>query len=199
MEDKLRIDLACGQTKKKGWFGIDIADVSGVDLVHDLTKYPWPVEDETADEVHCSHYIEHIPHDNWEDILKDCNSFEEFKVKALEPKKDGLIKFMDELYRIMKPGAKATITAPHYMNVRAYGDPTHRRYIGDLSFPYFNKEWLTVNGLDHYGITADFDIRFSYYIDNEMTLKSEETRSKAFRNDWNAITDIIIELEKRVV
>lgn len=198
VKDKLKLDLACGQSKKgEEWIGVDVADLPGVDLVHDLQKYPWPFEDESVDEIHCSHYIEHIPHDDLRSLLEQSDSFEEFKKKATTEKLDGVIKFINEIYRILKPGAKATIIAPYYMSTRAFGDPTHTRYFGDSSLYYFNEEWRKKNRLEHYGIIADFNMKYSYFVDNEITLKSEPVRTKAFKHDWNTINDIIVELEKR--
>jgi hypothetical protein len=40
----------------------------------------------------------------------------------------------------MKPGATATLSAPYYMSVRAYGDPTHKRFIGDWTLFYLSKD-----------------------------------------------------------
>lgn len=185
MEKKLinqsRIDLACGDNKIPGFFGIDIAKTESVDHVMNLQQYPWDIESESADEINCSHYIEHIPHD----------------INNPNDKRDGLIQFMDECYRILKPGGKLLLSAPYYTSMRAYGDPTHTRYMADFSFLYYNKEWRDNNKLSHYGIKCDFDIKYSYHITNEMTLKSEEVRSKAFLHDWNVIDDIIVELIKR--
>ena len=45
--------------------------------------------------------------------------------------------------------------------------------------------------------SADFDVKVSYYITNDMTLKSEDVRQKAFAHDWNAIEDIMIDLVKK--
>jgi predicted SAM-dependent methyltransferase len=78
-----KLDVACGQNKTPDFFGVDIAAEPGVDLVHDLENFPWPIPDNSVDEIVCNHYIEHT---------KD------------------LIKFMNEIYRIMKPGAKANYT-----------------------------------------------------------------------------------------
>ena len=180
--EKIKIDLACGNAKREGFTGVDYVKTDSTDIVHDLTQYPWPFEDNSVDEINCSHYIEHIPHD-----IKNGDD------------RDGLIQFMDEVYRILKPDAKAHITAPYYKSERAFGDPTHKRYIGDLSFPYYNKQWRDVNGLSHYGINCNFDIRLSYHIDNELTLKSEVIRNECFKKDWNDINDIIVEMTKKVL
>ena len=181
MEEKiLKVDLACGDNKKKGFIGIDVAKTDSVDIVCDLNTYPWPFEDNSVDELHCSHYIEHIPHNVHNN-----------------DKRDGMIQFMDECYRILKPGGILTLVAPYGKSGRALGDPTHTRSIVEESFYYYNKEWRDVNKLSHYGIVCDFDARMSYYIENELTLKSEEVRKKAFKRDWDSILDIYIELTKR--
>ena len=199
IKNALKIDLACGDNKKEGFVGIDIVKTSSADYVMDLTQYPWNIESNSVEEINCSHYIEHIPHDtvNLKKLIKDCNTFEEFKLKIEDhDQKDGFIKFFNEIYRILKPDGKVTIVAPYYTSIRAFGDPTHTRYIGDWSFLYLNKEWRNVNKLGHYGIETNFDAKCSYYISNEMTLKSEEVRTNAFQHYWNAIDDIIVELKK---
>jgi predicted SAM-dependent methyltransferase len=180
MINELKIDLACGDRKQEGFKGVDIIKTDSVDYVVDLTTYPWPIESESVEEIYCSHYIEHIPHD----------------INNLNDRRDGFIQFMDEIYRIMKPGAKATLVAPYYTSERAFQDPTHHRYITKGSFHYFNKEWRDMNKLSHYGINSNFDISYSYYITNELTLKSKEIREQAFEHDWNAIDDLITELIK---
>lgn len=181
MKDKIKVDLACGDSKKEGYIGVDIVETSSTDIIHDLTVYPWPFEDNSVDEIFCSHYVEHIPHD----------------IYNKEDSRDGLIQFIDEVYRILKPEGKIEIVAPYYKNERAFGDPTHKRYIGDLSFLYWNKEWRDINKLSHYNINCDFDISLSYHIDNDLTLKSPEIRGEAIKKEWNAVMDIMAVMTKR--
>ena len=207
MVSELKLDLACGAliNKKEGYFGIDIIPHEGVDCVMDLQRYPWDIESNSAEEINCSHYVEHIKHDNVsariQDVVNKSATFEEFKKNINTPEftdnLDEFIKFMNEVYRILKPGGKLTITCPFYTSVRAFGDPTHTRYIGDWTFYYFNKEWRDLNGVGHLNLECDFDIRYSYGIENEMTLKSEEVRNKHFKYDWNVINDIYAVLIKR--
>jgi predicted SAM-dependent methyltransferase len=207
MVNELKIDLACGVHKKPGYYGIDSESVIGVDCVMDLQQYPWDIESDSVEDIHCSHYIEHIKHDNvaldLAEIVNKSNTFEEFKVninnKEFLQANDGLVKFMNEVYRILKPGGKITIIAPFYASKRAFQDPTHQRFMTESSFNYFNKQWLGMVGMNQYelNIKCDFDLNVSYLVTNEMTLKSEEIRQKAFENDWNVIDDVIVEMTKR--
>jgi predicted SAM-dependent methyltransferase len=100
----LKLDLGCGLSKKEGFLGVDRRKFDGVDIVHDLLVKPWPWADNCVDEVYCSHFLEHL----------DPNRHNPERVR-----------FMNELYRVMKSGAKCTIITPHWASNRAYGDFTH--------------------------------------------------------------------------
>lgn len=173
----VRVNLACGQTKEEGWIGVDVAKCQGVDIVHDLNKLPWPFKSDSVDEVLVSHYLEHIPLDT--------------------PKGDGLILFMNELHRILKPGAKATIITPYYTSMRCWQDPTHRRAISEATFLYYNAEWRKINKLDHYPITADFEFQYGYHVAVDWASRSEEARSFALRHYNNVVNDIQATLTKK--
>ena len=172
MINELKLDLACGDHKREGFIGIDIAETESVDHVLDLRVFPWPIESESAEEINCSHYIEHIKHDNvaldLKQILDKSNSFEEFKENIntqdfLAPQ-DGFIKFINEVYRILKPGGKVHLEAPYWSSIRQVGDPTHVRPICESTLWYLDRPWMTENKLEHYGIECDFDVKLSFYI-----------------------------------
>ncbi|MFA7062270.1 MAG: tetratricopeptide repeat protein [Pedobacter sp.] len=165
---KLKLDIACGKNKKPGFTGVDIWE--GADIVVDLEKFPWPFEDNSVDEIFCSHYIEHTP---------------------------DLISFANELHRILKIGAKAEIIAPYYSSIRAWQDPTHLRAISENTFLYFNKDWRVINRLDHYPIVSDFDFESSYVIDPTWRDKSEDELKFAIKHYINVVSDIRTILTKR--
>lgn len=165
-----RLDIACGQNKTPGFFGVDIANLPDVDLVWDLEKFPWPFPDNSVDEAVCNHYIEHT---------KD------------------LIAFMNEVYRILRPGAQILIRAPYYNSMRAWQDPTHIRAISEATFLYYNKEWRTLNKLTHYPITCDFDFVFGYDFTPDWAMRSEEAKAFAVRHYTNVVTDIQVILTKK--
>ncbi len=166
----IKLDIACGQNKREGFKGVDIAPGKGVDFVHDLEKYPWPFADNSVEEANISHYVEHV---------RD------------------LIKFMNELHRIMKPGAQCSIVSPYYSSMRAWQDPTHVRAISEATFLYFNQKWLSDNKLDHYGVKADFDFSYGYAFYPEWANRSEEARAFAVKHYNNVVSDIQVALVKR--
>lgn len=171
-----RVDLACGQLKRDGFIGVDKENVDGVDIVHDLMKFPWPFEDNSIWEMHCSHFVEHIPIQ-----LKDGTY--------------GLNKFMEEVYRCLMPGGQITIVAPYYTSIRAFQDPTHTRSITDVTFDYYSKG--RIGGVDHYMSKCNFEIiHRKYMLNKEFEALGDEARMYAMRHYFNVIDDIQFVLRK---
>lgn len=176
MSELIRIDLGCGQNcridEKGKWTGVDIAQVEGVDIVHDLTSFPYPFENNSVDEIFSSHFIEHITGRQ-------------------------MMCFMDEIYRILKPNATATFIAPYYTSMRAIQDPTHVQFISEANFLYYNKQWRDTNKLDHYGIKCDFDYSYAYHMDPYWAMREESARAFAIKHYSNVVNDITITLVKK--
>jgi len=163
----MRLDIACGKNKKPDFIGVDVWD--GADIVCDLEQFPWPFNDNSVDEIFCSHYIEHVP---------------------------DLVSFANELYRIMKPGAKATIIAPYYSSIRAWQDPTHVRAISENTFQYFRKDWREARRLDHYPIVVDFEVVCGYKLAPDWRNKEGAELEFAMKHYINVVDDIIVEMLK---
>lgn len=169
MVSELKLDLACGRNKRPGFTGVDKVRLDGVDIVWNLEKYPWPFEDNSVDEVFCSHYVEHT---------------------------SDLIKFMNEVHRILKPGRDCMIIAPYYTSIEAWQDPNHRRAICETTFNYFNRAWREERRLDHYGVTADFTFAHEFTFTPEWKMRSEETQRFAARHYLNVVSEIKVTLTK---
>ncbi|MHC4323902.1 MAG: class I SAM-dependent methyltransferase [Planctomycetota bacterium] len=108
--EKIIVELGCGARKKEGRIGIDAVDLPGVDIVADLEKGLPFLPDNSVDQIHCRHFLEHIQ--NFENL-------------------------MAEIVRVMKRNGKAYITVPHFSNPHYYSDFTHSRFFGLYSFYYF--------------------------------------------------------------
>src|SRR3990167_4643725 len=178
-KEKLRLDLACGNNKQKGFIGIDITKKeTKADIEHNLLKdFPWPFEDNSVDEVFCSHFLEHIPQgDGYHDPLWD---------------------FFNELWRILKPGAGVRFVCPYYTSVRAFQDPTHHRFINEPMFQYFDKEWRKLNKLEHYPVHTNFKVvKIDHSVSEEFIGKAQDAVSYQAMHMWNVVTDIMVTLQK---
>ncbi|MCL5263617.1 MAG: methyltransferase domain-containing protein [Chloroflexi bacterium] len=103
------LDVGCGNNKVKGAIGVDISPNTQADVIHDLDSFPYPFRDDEFDVIYCNHIVEHVA---------------------------DVVRFMDEIYRVAKPGAIISLVTPHFSNPRAYADPTHRRYLSVAAFDF---------------------------------------------------------------
>jgi predicted SAM-dependent methyltransferase len=166
----MKLDLACGQNKVKGYKGVDVIPAPGVDFVWDLEQYPWvPFKDNSCEEINIAHYLEHV---------KD------------------FLKFMDEVWRISMNGTIVKILSPYYTSIRAWQDPTHVRAISEATFQYTSKKWRVANKLDHYPMKCDFEVvSMMTYLNEPWNVKSDEAKQFAARHYFNVVSDIYVELK----
>ena len=111
----IRLDIGCGASKQPNFVGMDMQDLPGVDIVHDVEDYPWPLPDECVIAAIAIHLLEHIP-----------------------PQHRGMLKFMDEVWRVLKPGAQFAITVPHGASPGYLQDPTHCHPMNENTWFYFD-------------------------------------------------------------
>lgn len=176
----LRLDLGAGQSPREGFEGVDI--YPGSVHCHDLFKFPWPWKDDEVDELHCSHFVEHLPM--------------EFVVHNGR-RKDMFFAFFDECFRVLKPGGKMLVIVPACRNDRAFQDPTHRRFLNETSWFYLNAEWRGLNKLDHYCVDSDFGFNCVPIIPVEVSLLHPEAQARRMRESWNVVIDYHVTLESK--
>lgn len=113
----LKLDVGCGDNKEQeaGWIGMDIEPFEVVDVVHDIEIQPWPFPDETFTLLSSSHVLEHI-----------------------DARKKGLIRIMDEAWRVLKFGGQFRISFPHAGSLGFWSDPTHINGMTPRTFSYFD-------------------------------------------------------------
>lgn len=182
-ETGLRLDLGCGTSKRKPdvvngqecpWTGVDRISFPGVDVVCELGKDPWPWKDGSVEELHASHFVEHL--------------------KPAER-----IHFANEAWRVLKPGGRATIITPNWASCRAYGDLTHEwPPVSEFWFPYLDKEWRKVNAPHNDGYTCDFTHTYGYGLGPTMVGRSQEYISFALQHYKEAAADLSATLTKVV-
>lgn len=178
----LNIDLGCGPSKKEGFIGVDKYKMKGVDVVLDIGKEKWPWKDNTVDEVNCSHFIEHLTNfgGKWERVH-----------------------FFNELYRVMKKGAKASITFPHWASERYYGDPTHCEPFSEMGFYYLDKDWRDTQAphsdkkWNKNGYSCDFACTWGYSLRQDLLTRNQEYQMAALQKEKGAAMDIISTCTKK--
>jgi SAM-dependent methyltransferase len=110
-----KLNLGCGQYPKQGYVNLDMFDLQGIDIVHNLNNYPYPFNDNEFDEVLCHHVLEHL---------------------------DDIVKPLEEIWRITRNRAKIIIKVPIYPGIGAVVDPTHKSFYTFGTFDYFTSNKL---------------------------------------------------------
>lgn len=171
---ELRLDFGCGKNKKENFLGCDVIPFEGVDVVMNIGSDKWQWEDNSVDEAHASHFVEHL--------------------EAYER-----IHFINELYRVLKSDAKCTIIVPHWASMRAYGDLTHKfPPVSEFWFYYLDKKWREVNAPhSKYNDEVDFNCTWGYMPRADVRDRNIEYQQFAFSNFLGAVDDIIATLIKR--
>jgi predicted SAM-dependent methyltransferase len=97
-EDKsIRLNIGSGLDYREGWINLDCSRFTKnmkLDVDHDLNTFPYPFPDNSVDEVHMRHILEHLE--------------EQDKVLA-------------EIFRILKPGGKLNLIYPFWNNIDVGG------------------------------------------------------------------------------
>lgn len=183
----LKLDFGCGKTPGEGFEGVDFHEPAAKHKV-DLFRFPLPWETSSVSEIRASHFLEHIPAREVED--RDLRDDASAEYASVVWNKDFLCAFMDECYRILKPGGVMTVIVPSGRSDRAFQDPTHRRFFVESSFAYFSKAWRDANGLGHYLCSCDFGTEVFPSIPNELSVLHPEAQARRFREGWNTTVDL---------
>lgn len=197
----LKLDLGCGKNKREGFIGVDSRSFEGVDVVCDLSAKTWTVakeddlrnksvplfasndgdevgeayifHDESVDEVHCSHFVEHLT-------------------------ATGRINFVNEIYRVLRKGGKATLITPHWASCRAYGDLTHQwPPVSEFWFYYLSKDWREQNAPHNDQYACDFEATWGYGMHQSLLVKNTEMQQFAMQFYKEAVQDLHATLIKK--
>ena len=125
MQKPRKLNIGCGTAIKKGYVNLDKENIKGVDVVHDLDKYPWPFPNNHFEEVYSQDVIEHV---------KD------------------LFKAMDEIHRICKKDAIVRLIVPYWHSSSAFY-PNHNYFFNVDSMKVFTEANRTYD--KHYGFKME--------------------------------------------
>jgi SAM-dependent methyltransferase len=157
--------IGCGNSrvKKKSFDGPDWTDLTtmdhdpdcGADIIHDLEQTPWPVDDNSFDEVHAYEVLEHLGGQG------DFRSF---------------FAHFGEIYRVLKPGGHLIATCPGWQSIWAWGDPSHTRIISSASIIFLDQQAYH----EQIGRTPMTDFRWLWKGDLEAVHVEENDRNFTF-------------------
>lgn len=166
----VKLHLGCGRNILDGWINLDITDSDGVDVIADLDNCRnemLPFLENSIDEFYASHLIEHLKNP---------------------------LPFMEELYRVAKPDAKALFRVPYGSSDDAYEDPTHvKRYFLN-SFSYFSQPlyWRA-----DYGYRGDWQV-----VRIDLVVSAQKYKDKPYEQVLedvhtyrNIVKEMIVELK----
>jgi len=100
MDNKLFLNLGCGELPIKDCVNVDIKPMKHIDKVVDLSKLSWPWPDSSVDGIYMIHSLEHF-------------------INPLE--------IINECHRILKPGGFLYLQVPHSSLVTGIGNIQHYR------------------------------------------------------------------------
>ena len=155
----IQLDIGCGGNKQGAdWVGMDLRPLPGVDIVHDVTMFPWPLPDGCAVRAICSHLVEHIPPHPPDPRLRafvqlmiDKNAITEDEARASlgdwQDSTPRFMRFMDEVWRVLKPLGQFAITLPHGYSPGQLQDPSHINASNEATWAYFDPLEQQVGGL----------------------------------------------------
>ena len=108
------------------------------------------------------------------------------------------IHFANEMWRVMKPGAKASISTPWWASARAYADLAFEYPpVSEGWFYHLNKEWREANAPWGKAYKCDFDFGIGYNLHPSMANRNTEYVTNAITFWKESAQDIGVTLTKR--
>jgi len=131
----------------EGFINVDIGNCKK-DLNHDLEIFPYPFADNQFSLIIMKHCIEHISREKFPILVK-------------------------ELHRITIPHGEIYIEAPYYLSKNSFTDFTHKNFMTEDSFGYFDKSHPLRELGKVYGMDFEFKVEVRldrYRLDPEVNV-----------------------------
>lgn len=131
-KQKEKLILGCGYRSEKDAINLDMVQLPGVDVQHNLEIAPYPFEDNTFSIVNAIDVLEHL---------------------------DNIVLAMNEIWRIMKPGGRLFIRGPSASAPeQGWRDPTHRRLFAEGTFDNWDPDTKDGRQYGFYFAPAKFKV-----------------------------------------
>jgi hypothetical protein len=131
--ERFKFELGCGPRKQDPQsIGVDMLAAPGVDMVGEVFEVLDTLPDGCASAVYSAHFFEHIA---------------------------DLPRLLQEVARVLAPGARLTVVVPHFSNPFYYSDPTHRTPFGLYTMAYFCAQGIFTRSIPIYGMSVPLTMR----------------------------------------
>ncbi|MBU2634604.1 MAG: hypothetical protein ABIJ14_00855 [Nanoarchaeota archaeon] len=132
-----KLNLGSGNDIRKGWVNVDLIDIAGADIIHNLDHFPYPFEDSTFNQMIAGDIMEHLHNPN---------------------------KFIKELWRIGKDGCEIKIITPHFTAGEVSEDLSHKRGFAFRSLQQFDikRDSYEDRFMNPEGIKFEIDVEITF-------------------------------------
>lgn len=172
-EEGLRI--GSGKKSDDNWNNLDIRDIDGVDIVHNILHVPWPIDNNKYNKILARDVFEHIPHTktylsnkpaqehypSWFQSVYKQNYGGYLNIYDIDP----MLPIMEEIGRILQPGGFLALQFPIPNEFNDLNDPTHCRQLTPTLFQHWMPK--SEHGQRWYGKSFDTDISFTEITQNK--------------------------------
>lgn len=169
-----------GEFKIRVGIGVEVGFVKlgpawdDADHVLDTRVLPWPVADGIVDMVFAAFYLHRLP-------LPERHVF------------------IEEVWRILKPGAQARLVVPYWTSARAKSDPlAHFPEVTEASFDWYKRQWREAERMQHdMPLECDFHAAFGYELQGDYLQGRNETFTQhAMAHELNTVSNLHVTLTK---
>jgi len=136
MQNYKKLNLGAGKDIRSEYVNHDIANIDGIDVVHNLNDLPWPWEKDSFEEIVAMDVLEHL---------------------------DEFLPIMEELHRILRPDGIIRIKVPYWNSVFCHIDPTHKQLFHEMTFHFLDPSKELCKTRDYY-TSARFKILEEVFI-----------------------------------
>lgn len=126
------------------------------------------------------------------------SSIDELAVEGVAERLPGIIGFVSDCYRILKPGGVMVITAPYYASSLAWAHPENVRGVSEATFNFANRDWREKNGCR--GLLrdeVDFEVVGAFSLSTEVLQRSNEAKNFWLQKYNNVVQAVIFTLTKK--
>lgn len=169
-----KIEIGSGGRSRKGFIGIDIVQLPGVEIVADVDKEGIPLLDNSVEHLYSSHTFEHFV--NFDFV-------------------------MSEVWRVCKHEALIELKTPYLTNTVSLSNPFHKTHLTEYTFLFYGDQRIKLPkeiggyGLQHGTANEQTPVRFrqekvEYIYNPPWHAKSDKEKDFARRHYLNVVRDI---------